>query len=112
MYFHYKNYKYINIKYKNSFNKTLVIKSLLNNNLIFNKFLKIIKLIKLLSTFINYNYTVFKYSKSNLFNLKYLLSFNFKRRRFFPAVKTIQKTNLFYASLGIFFTFFKKKNHF
>jgi hypothetical protein len=112
MYLQYKHIKYVNIKYKNLCNKTLTLKVLLTNRLVLNKLLKIFKLFRLLTMFINRNCTVFLYNKSSRINLSYLLSFNFKRRRFFPAIKTIQKTNLFYASLGIFFSFFKKKKSF
>ena len=107
-----RKHTYINIKYKHSFNGLITSLNLFNSSVIPNKYFNVQKKIKVLSTFTNLNSTVFRYNKSDSFNLNYLLSFNFKRRRFFPSLRTILHTNLFYVSLGIFFSFFKKKKSF
>ena len=64
-----------------------------------------IKYIFLLKYFYFFVYESFLYSS------RYLIILNFKRKNFFPAIKTIHNLDLLYTSLGIFFFFIKKKKN-
>ena len=101
--------QFINVRYK-SFNKRRRI------NTLSTKHTKVIVNYYLIYSFYKHYYSIILYlnefSKHFFSSNFYLISFNFKRRRFFPSLTTIFNTNFFFISLGIFFRFLKKKKNF